>query len=348
MLQSERHQRGTIIQGLSVYDIPQFIVPKFNTATQKYIGDKVRQAERLRAWAKSLESEFTKALKITVSEAFEDKRTDRKHMIAPSNEITYTLNPGAFDEERVRVQRYLKSLDGTLVKDVAVIYGQNATKISSNTTYIGLDAIASNSCQLTPSTVGEAEVSGACRYLPEGTVIAKLRPYLNKVSYIPSHLAGAVGSTELLCVKPTGNLSGWYLYGVLKSELVLKQIRPVATGATHPRIDQDDIYHLVIPILDNHQELGEHLKLAQSSYFISKNLTTSAKLLVEGLIEGLVTEAELIAAQQGLEAGDTEADAAILRRLKTDGLDGKGQPLFGDVERVYELLGQAKTEEVGA
>ena len=59
---------------------------------------------------------------------------------------------------------------------------------------------------------------------------------------------------------------------------------------------------------------------------------------MEGLIEGLVTETELIAAQQGLEAGDTEADAAILRRLKTDGLDGKGQPLFGDVDKAYELL----------
>lgn len=45
---------------------------------------------------------------------------------------------------------------------------------------------------------------------------------------------------------------------------------------------------------------------------------------------------------------DTKVDAAILWQLQTDGLDGKDQPLFRDVERVYELLGQAKTEEVGA
>lgn len=40
MLQSERHQRGTIIQGLSVYDIPNFIIPLVSSAVQKYIGDK--------------------------------------------------------------------------------------------------------------------------------------------------------------------------------------------------------------------------------------------------------------------------------------------------------------------
>lgn len=50
-LQSGRMQRGTIIQGLSIFDIPGMKVPVPQFSAQKYIGDKVRQAERSRALA---------------------------------------------------------------------------------------------------------------------------------------------------------------------------------------------------------------------------------------------------------------------------------------------------------
>ena len=62
-------------------------------------------------------------------------------------------------------------------------------------------------------------------------------------------------------------------------------------------------------------------------------LSTAARILVEALIERTVTEAELIAAHT-----DPTADRALLARLKTDGLDGDGDPLFPDLDRLFELL----------
>ena len=180
--------------------------------------------------------------------------------------------------------------------------------------------------------------------LTEGPVIAKLRPYLNKVSYISKRVAGAVGSTELLCVSPNGGNSGWYLYGVLKSELTMKQLRPLATGATHPRIDQHDVYDLVVPLLENQEALGHLLEQAQEAYFLSKELTSAAQLLVEALIEGHLVENQFIAAQDGLQTGDSGLDRDILSRMKTDGLDRKGDLLFPDLDRLYDLLGQAMAE----
>lgn len=309
---------------------------------QKYIGDKVRQAERLRAWAKNAETAFTQALKSAYPNAFKKMGSGNRYSFARSQEIDYTLNVGAFDEERLLTQRYLYEHGGRKLAEIAKIINESTSEYRSNKAYIGLSSIASNSCQLKPSTIAEQEVIGTCRILKSGPVIAKLRPYLNKVSYIPESMSGALGSTELLCVQPNKDISGWFIYGVLKSELTLKQLRPLASGATHPRIDQYDLNNIVIPILENPHELGRLLELAQTAYFFSERCTKLSKLLVEDLIEGHISEAELITAQQTLEAGDNTLDRALLERMTAEGIDGVGDPLFDDIDQLYDLLEQAK------
>jgi type I restriction enzyme S subunit len=64
--------------------------------------------------------------------------------------------------------------------------------------------------------------------------------------------------------------------------------------------------------------------------------------LVENLIEGIVSEAELVSAQQALDAGDESLDRALLERMTAEGIDGEGSPLFDDIDQLYELLEQAK------
>lgn len=262
----------------ALYSIP---VIEFKEKAQKYIGDKVRQAEQLRAWAKRLENQFHQKLTENYPEVFEDKRTGKKYSKAPVEDISYTLNPGAFDEERLRIRLYLKKLGAVKLREIATIEGPTCSSYSPQTKYIGLDSISSNSCALSPSTIRESDVTGTSRLLSEGPVVAKLRPYLNKVSYIPKSLAGAVGSTELLCVKATGATSNWYLYGVLKSDITLQQLKPVASGSTHPRIDQYDLYDLVLPIHQDHQIMGSWIENAQLAYFAAAQQVNAAKTLVE-------------------------------------------------------------------
>jgi len=49
-----------------------------------------------------------------------------------------------------------------------------------------------------------------------------------------------------------------------------------------------------------------------------------------------------IAAQVQLQSGNDSLDRSILSRLKTDGVDGTGQPLFADLDQLYCLLAQAQ------
>lgn len=346
-LQLERYSLGSIIQYLGVIDARSVLIPRWKNTCQRYLGDKIRQAERLRAWAKSLEKAFFSELRHAFPDAYTNRKSTNKHTRITPADIVYTLNPGAFEEERLRVQKYLIANEGRLLQAIATISASTTTDYASETNYIGLDAIASNSCQLRPETVAVAGVLGASRLLAEGPIVSKLRPYLNKVSYVPAWLKGSVGSTELLCLSPKHNVSGWYLYGVLKSEATLKQLRPLASGATHPRIDQSDLLHVVCPMHTEQQRLGALLEDAQSAYFNAGYLTTAAKLLVEALIEGQITESDLINAQQALEAGDAGPDRAILARLRTDGLDGNEAPLFPDLDRIAALLEQVELEAVG-
>ena len=105
-----------------------------------------------------------------------------------------------------------------------------------------------------------------------------------------------------------------------------------------------------IPILDVPLEfqnfLGETLCTADTLFKLSTRLTQSAKTLVEALIEGQLTEQQLIQAQQSLEDGDNSLDQAILSKLSAEGYAIEGAtPLFSDVDELYSLLEEAAQAE---
>jgi type I restriction enzyme S subunit len=232
-----------------------------------------------------------------------------------------------------------KMRGGRELREVAEIEASTTDSFGPYDDYVGLDSISSSSSQIAPVKVFQAEISGTARVLREGPIISKLRPYLNKVSYIPAELANAVGSTEILCVRPNVGISGWYIYGVLKLPCTVRQFQPLANGSTHPRIVGEDVLEAMIPWHDEAERLGRNLERAQTMYLSAERFSTAAKLIVEALIEGKVTEAELIAAQEALDRGDTSLDRALLSRLTRQGIDIPGQPpLFPDLDALYALL----------
>jgi hypothetical protein len=70
----------------------------------------------------------------------------------------------------------------------------------------------------------------------------------------------------------------------------------------------------------------------------SSYLTLTATLLVERLIDGRITEADLVAAHKALDSGDRSADREILTALRqSDSPDSK--PLIADVDAVLACPG---------
>ncbi|HUY34891.1 MAG TPA: hypothetical protein VMV69_19245 [Pirellulales bacterium] len=336
-------QSGQARDNFDLHQLREFLIPSVAPMGQKYIGEKVRHAERLRAHAQGQKDAFDLAIAGSFPELASLHDGSAKHSRAPAARLGESLNPGEFTADRVRVRGYLHSRGGRLVGDVARIDTPIASTYGSDDIYIGLDSIGSTCGSISPSTIGKQAVVGAVRVLPEGPVISKLRPYLNKVAYIPSELSGSFASTELLCVRPNDEAHGWYLCGVLRLRSTVRQLNPVSTGSTHPRVSRGDVASVIVPWITDPSSAGLFLRQAQAASFAAEKLTTAAKLLVESLIDRRIGEADLIDAQHALDSGETGPDRAILARLTAEGIDVAGKPLlFPDIDAVYAALEEAK------
>ncbi|WP_342379491.1 hypothetical protein NVS55_08475 [Myxococcus stipitatus] len=329
-----REAGGAVQQHVYLYNFKRLPLLKVAAEAQRYIGDKVRQAERLRERARRLEAEFRSAVTVAIpSSSLMAGKTSR----VATGELGRNLNPGAYTPDRRAVRAAIRGAGGRSLDTLADVESPTTDSYPATAPYLGLDAIDSATCGLKPSTAGAEAVAGAARLLREGPALSRLRPYLNKVTYIPPTLAGGIGSTELLLVRPKAGVDGWFLYGVLKLESSVRQLNPVATGSTHPRVDREDVLDLLVPWRDEHEALGAKLRTAQACYRASAALTVTATTLVEHLIDGRMTEAELVAAQKALEAGDRSADREILKALvQGDAPDAK--PVIADVDALYALL----------
>jgi type I restriction enzyme S subunit len=111
--------------------------------------------------------------------------------------------------------------------------------------YLSLANVQSNTGALLAT---DENVTGACSVFQHGDVLfARLRPYLNKVH--ATEIDGCC-SPEFHVLRSKNNeiLRPDYLAAILRSRLTLAQTRHMMTGNTHPRLTNDDVVNLVIPV----------------------------------------------------------------------------------------------------
>ncbi|MBN8476054.1 hypothetical protein [Sulfuritalea sp.] len=111
--------------------------------------------------------------------------------------------------------------------------------------YLSLANVQSNTGELVAT---DEDVTGACSVFQRGDVLfARLRPYLNKV-----HVTESDGCCSpefhVLRAKNNETLRPDYLAAILRSRLTLAQTRHMMTGNTHPRLTNEDVVTLVIPV----------------------------------------------------------------------------------------------------
>lgn len=115
--------------------------------------------------------------------------------------------------------------------------------------YIGLASIESNTGELVANIVEPGK--GQCLIFQNGDVLyGRLRPYLNKVW---SADKDGVCSTEFHVLRIKSSVSlvhSDYLAAALRSSLIVAQTKHMMTGNTHPRLANDDVGDLLVPIPD--------------------------------------------------------------------------------------------------
>ncbi|MFB2754798.1 hypothetical protein ACE02G_14250 [Shewanella xiamenensis] len=353
-LQQLKRQLKTVAQPTTSTDaIRELLVFKPENAAQKYIGDKVRQAERLRAWAKLAETQVNQYHKALVPQQSGLDFAKRVRLVSParmSERLDAHFYPGVVDE-------YLRLHQGKfkpLGKLCATIYNGQTQPQSESSQSCKQITVTNLSSSFLGGSPRDVEAPGKKEKFLKAYDILMCNAAHNK-SYIGKDLtfvhseAAILPSTEVMTIRVDRNqVPASYVRAYLLTKLGYVQIQSTIRGITaHSYPDDMALLDIYVPdVADKDKEewfaCDEKLALAGIACEVATQLTNAAKLLVEALIEGQLTEAELIAAEQALQAGNDQLDRRVLNRLKTDGIDGQGPALFGDLDELYHLLTQAE------
>ncbi|EID0691361.1 hypothetical protein ACKOZO_002128 [Vibrio vulnificus] len=355
--QLQRLSGGAIFSHVSLHAIPDIRVFHPDIKAQKYIGDKVRQAEQLRAWAKRLDSFIDDRFSFLV----QDLPSPKKHFsVKPEDLVPYRINPKQYDpivtgaiskaeKSGVLLERLEGLIDargiaggatpkGAEYKTSGVLFCrvQNVKKLAldlSDAVYITKDddeSLKRSRCESYDVVLTITGYPGTASLVIEEDLPVNLNQH----------------SVRFGCAE---SIKPGYLCAAVNSSFVKLQVERASIGGTRDALDYPSVANLLIPRL--HASLEDAIDRAAISYVraikASKKLTDSAKTLVEALIEGQLSERQLIQAQQALDDGDNSLDQAILSKLSNAGyaIDG-ATPLFSDIDELYRLLESAAQAEI--
>ena len=157
------------------------------------------------------------------------------------------LNSDYYHPERVQALQQLdRAADSMTVAPLSEVVNFVREQLKTpGANYLSLAHVQGHTGELTDST---DTASGNCStFQTDDVLFARLRPYLNKV--YRAEMDGCC-STEfhVLRVKDGVALLPGYLAAILRSRLVLSQTVHMMTGNTHPRLTNDDVANLTIPI----------------------------------------------------------------------------------------------------
>lgn len=344
-----REAYGATRPAIDFPSVRALTLPKVNLIAQKYIGDKVRQAELLREWAKSLRAEVdnelnkfsfaTDLIPSTVNKVstqiLEDRldpRPYRNHYINLVDQIKKVTHSNIGNLATLNSGCPVSSSDFLEEKAVPLIRIRNI----GYEDFIGVDTYISESLY---------EEEG--RYQAEENMIVIGMDGIFRAQFILAEELPMLINQRVAILKPSEIRSELLTHWLNRPEGQM-QLNQWAVKTTVEHTSLTDIGRVLIPRLTQEVEdyLADKLRNARKALKVSKALIESAKYIVENLIEGAITEDDLLQSQNALEQGDTSLDCAILSQMAEDGYAVAGsKPLFSDLDEFYDLLEQAKTLE---
>ena len=177
-----------------------------------------------------------------------------------------TLGAGYYHPERMAAISNMKGSYSPCMKkliDIVDFHRDIVSCSESHEKYLGLAGVESHTGEL--SGVIEEAAGQAFKYESQDILYGRLRPYLNKVLLAET---SGICSTEfhVMRIKEGVNLLPGYLSAILRSDLILSQTKHMMTGNTHPRISNDDVKNLYIPIpeLSVQHQIEEELSRRRS------------------------------------------------------------------------------------
>jgi type I restriction enzyme S subunit len=344
-----RNLKGSIQQRLNLADIAECTLPAVHGALAKYIGDKLRQAEQLRSFAKAVQTEPEIFFSIPGLEAVHIGEF-KAYWSAFSTVDSIRLDPKFYDPSHFKLYELLLPHQPVSIRELASPVGLRWTREEPEFFYLEIGELDIGSGLIAPTRLATINAPSRATTLvkPGDVLVSTVRPNRKNVGLVaevdePLPIVASSGFSVLRFSSLAE--AAFYLFW-LRSDAATMQLMRWDAGSSYPAIDDSVPFKVLVPKYADEvvREKGGRWFESFQAQILAQKQTLTAKLFVEALIEGKVTEAELIAAQGGLERGDDKADRCLLGRLTRRGIDVANQPpLFPDLDALYALL--AKTKE---
>ncbi|MCF1457215.1 MAG: restriction endonuclease subunit S, partial [Shewanella sp.] len=347
-----RYVSGTVQAGINLEDLRILPAPIVDLVAQKYIGDKVRQAEQLRAWAKSVKQQAAELLPAYICEIQRyEAKSYRAKDIVPERLDSLFYHPDYIALERKMKAKGCNRL-GLVAKQIKDSWNKKKAETFEYYEIGGLDITTGQVLSTKTQTVGAP--SRAKTKVQQGDVlVSTVRPNRKNVGFIVDSVTDSemVATSGFSVLRFSSLARAAFYHAWLRTDDATVQLMRWNSGSAYPAIDDDVPLNIIVPEFEQEfvDSWGQKLLDAQFAYVYARKLTEVAKTLVEALIEGQLTEQQLIQARQALEDGDNGLDRAILSKLSIEGyaIDG-ATPLFSDIDELYRLMESAAQAEAEA
>lgn len=249
--QLERAQSGQVQGKITTEDVASILVPIIQDQ-QKLVNDldNTRNARNIKL---AQADELLKGIdELVLAELglVKNKPEDRLSYAVRLKVMDKRLNPEYYHPDRIYAIRAITKAKNVtksprLVEIVDFI--RDPVKVTEKDCYLGLASLEQNTGELTGQD--ETATGLAFQYVKDDVLFSRLRPYLNKVKRAE---ASGICSTEFHVMRIKRALPFTvlpeYLACILRSSPILAQTRRMMTGNTHPRLANEDVINLVVPI----------------------------------------------------------------------------------------------------
>ena len=251
--QLTREITGSVQAGINLCDLRLVDVPLPALDAQRYIGDKVRQAERLRERARRLRSGLIQQFDAMVSERVRLLGSSRSWRIAGRG-LEHRLDPGANHVRLVALREDLRAAGptralGDLIAN-SIPAGVSLSEFTaSGPLYVRISDFGRGYWDSSAASVSpEHHLSNAKGHFRPGDVVfARIGNTLGKVGFADRHMPTSSLSNNCSLIRPLREEHGPWIFWCLRSALGDVQTGCLKSQTAQPKISNEDIEAIVLP-----------------------------------------------------------------------------------------------------
>lgn len=296
---------GSVHPNTTKSDVEDIIVPLPDKKIQQYIGNKVRKAEVLRKEAECLrlvaEAKLNQLIGIDLINTFE-LNTSLFNWVDTMLVGSTRMDADYYKTEYLNLHRFLVDNKGRFEKlsDMVKLSKKRANLGDYGHSFLYLDISSLNQqtgiFDKNRVQVTEAPSRAQRRVQTNDVLVSTVRPNRKGIGLVAKDFDGQIASTGF-AVLSTKNFKTdpYFLYLLLGSDLVTKQLVRMTSGGLYPAISEDELMDIYIPVVgeEYQKDIGSGMKIYFENLICAKQLIDEAKQDVENLIEGNFDESKI-------------------------------------------------------